>query len=69
MYDNGDGTYDVIYVSNKEGALLAAKVAYNGEPIPNRSVLIYVPSHFYFLHLMTVDFKLKSRCILKNRLA
>lgn len=36
VYDNGDGTYDVVYLVNDENAVVTAKVLYNGEHIPNR---------------------------------
>ena len=36
VYDNGDGTYDVVYVAGAEGSTLTAKILYNGEHIPNR---------------------------------
>lgn len=35
VYDNGDGTFDVVYVAGAEGSTLTAKILYNGEPIPN----------------------------------
>ncbi|XP_065219553.1 filamin-A isoform X2 [Planococcus citri] len=35
VYDNGDGTYDVVYVAGAEGSTLTAKILYNGEHIPN----------------------------------
>jgi len=34
--DNEDGTYDVTYTPNPEGALLVTKVLYNGHHVPNR---------------------------------
>lgn len=34
--DNEDGTYDVTYTPNPEGALLTANVLYNGNQVPDR---------------------------------
>lgn len=34
--DNEDGTYDVTYTPNPEGALLTANVLYNGHQVPDR---------------------------------
>uniref|UniRef100_A0A2S2QCD4 Filamin-A n=1 Tax=Sipha flava TaxID=143950 RepID=A0A2S2QCD4_9HEMI len=44
--DNEDGTYDVTYTPNPEGALLTANVLYNGQPVPNSPFKLKVRPKF-----------------------
>ncbi|XP_060856189.1 filamin-A isoform X2 [Metopolophium dirhodum] len=44
--DNEDGTYDVTYTPNPEGALLVANVLYNGHHVPNSPFKLRVRPKF-----------------------